>query len=97
MRLFFPCSSCTLPKNHANVLHIERAYARVRTPSKRHTHNNRPRLFQLLHIVSAQYTGQAPSMVKNEGLWLSARGRLPGTLRGIRKYPSTHVRMYVYF
>ena len=83
IRLFFPCSSCTWPKNHANVLYIlvERAYARVRIPSKRHAHNNQPCLFQLLHTVSAQYTGQALSMVKNEGLWLSAHGRLPGTLR----------------
>ena len=79
--LFIPCISCTLPKNHANVLYIERAYARVRVPSKRHAHNNRPRLFRLLHTVSAQYTGQAPSMVKNKGVWLSAHGRLPGTLR----------------
>ena len=65
------------------MLYIERTYARVRVRSKRHAYNNRPRLFQLLHTVSAQYTGQAPSMVKNEGLWLSAHGRLPGTLRYI--------------
>ena len=81
IRLFFPCSSCTWPKNHVNVLYIERAYARVRVPSQRHAHNNQPRLFQLLLTGSAQYTGQAPSMVKNVGLWLSAHGRLPGTLR----------------
>ena len=42
---------------------------------------NRPCPFQFLHTVSAQYTGQVPSVVKNEGLWLSSHGRLPGTLR----------------
>ena len=63
------------------MLYIECAYARVRVPSKRHTHKYRPCLFQFLHTVSAQYTGQVPSMVKIEGLWLSAHGRLPGTLR----------------
>ena len=74
--------SCTLPAK--NVLYIiERAYARVRVPSKRHTHKYRPRLFQFLHIVSAQYTGQAPSIVK---LRVYAHGRLPGTLRYIRMF-----------
>ena len=41
---------------------------------------NRPHLFQCLHTISAKYTRQAPGMVKSEGLWLSAHGRLPGTL-----------------
>ena len=63
------------------MLYIERAYAHVCVLSQRHTHNNRPGLFQLLHTVSAQYTRQVPSVVKNEGLWLSTHGRLPGTLR----------------
>ena len=81
IRLFFPCSSCTWPKNHANAIYIERTYVRVCLPSKCRAHNNQFRLFQLLHTVNAQYTGQVPSMVKNEGLWLSAHGRLPGTLR----------------
>ena len=58
---------------------------RVRVPSKRHTHKYRPRLFQFLHTVSAQYTRQAPSIVKIEGLWLSAHGRLPGTLRYVSR------------
>ena len=48
-------------------------------PSAGHAHNNRPRLFQLLHSVSAQYG-------ENEGLWLSAHGRLPGTLRYMHAY-----------
>ena len=78
--LFIPYIYCTLPKNHANVLYIDGAYARVRVPSKRHAHNNRFRLFRLLH-TSAQYTGKVPSMVKNKGVQLSAHGRLPGTLR----------------
>ena len=52
----------------------------IHTPSKRHAHNNWPRLFWLLHTVSVQYTGQAPSIVKNKDVWLSAHGRLPGTL-----------------
>ena len=86
IRLFFPCSFCTWPKNHANILYIEHACACVHVPSKCHAHNNRPRLFQLLHTVSAQYAGQVPSMVKNEGLWLSAHGRLPRTLQYIIYY-----------
>ena len=92
--LFIPCISCTLPKNHANELYdniiIERAYARVRVPSKRHAHNNRPRLFRLLHTVSAQYhyTGKRPVwlQIRNKGVWLSAHGRLPGTLPGTLRY-----------
>ena len=53
--LFIPYITCTLPKNHANMLYINGAYARVHVPSKRHAHNNRLRLFRLLHTVSAQY------------------------------------------
>ena len=96
MGLFIPCISCTLPKNHVNVryIDIERAHASVRVPSKRHAHNNRPRLFRSLHTVSAQYTGQAPSMVKNKGVWLSAHGRLPGTLRYIHACACAYVTVY---
>ena len=47
---------------------------------KCHAHKNQPHLIQFLHTISAQYTRQVPNMVKNEGLWLSAHGHLPGTL-----------------
>ena len=90
IRLFFPCSSCTWPKNHANMLYIEHAYARVCIPSKRPAHNNRPRLFQLLHTVSVQYTGLSlPCICIMHNYCLKRRWE------GLKHPPSLHRPVYI--
>ena len=63
------------------MLYMELAYACMAYLASATPNKSAPPFFQFLHTVSAQYTGQVPSMVTNEGLWLSAHGRLPGTLR----------------
>ena len=46
--------------------------------SKCHANKNCPHLFQFLHTVSAQYTRQAPSMVKKKGYGWVPIGTCPG-------------------